>query len=141
MRRTVNQPLIALLLIATGAAQACELVVIDAWIRPAPPTTQTRAAYLSLENNGTSVCRITAATSASFRSVSLHRTTIVDGIARMRPLNNTEIEPGEVLAMEPGGIHLMLTGMPSDALAPIRVALQLEDGASIETELRLEVRP
>jgi copper(I)-binding protein len=133
--------MLAATLIAGGTASACELEVVDAWIRPAPPTTGMRAAYITLHNIGSEACRITGASSDSFRSVSIHRTITEDGVSRMRPLGDAVIEPGATLAMEPGGVHVMLMGRPADPQAPVTVNLQLEDGETLGIELRLEVSP
>jgi periplasmic copper chaperone A len=134
--------LIALLVLANPAtARACEIEVVDAWIRPAPPGVDRRAAYVTLRNSGTETCRMMSVSSPSFRSVSIHRTQIVDGIARMRRLGEVEIAPGGMLSMAPGGIHLMLMGRPPDPQAPIELDVTFSDGDHLPIELRLEVSP
>ncbi|MCH7929379.1 MAG: copper chaperone PCu(A)C [Proteobacteria bacterium] len=97
--------LVVLVLLAIGVdAQACEIDVVDAWIRPAPPGTRVRAAYVTLRNAGVETCHVTGVTSESFRSVSLHRTVIVDGVAR-------------IVSREPEGESVRLAFAVPDALS------------------------
>jgi copper(I)-binding protein len=89
----------ALAVLASAPAAACaDLVVADAWIREAPPGAMS-VAYAKLTNRGKRAVTLTGA--------GLHRTIIVDGMARMRE-GTLEIAPGAHAALEPGGWHLML---------------------------------
>jgi copper(I)-binding protein len=59
----------------------------------------------------------------------------------MRPIGSIEIPAGDALAMEPGGIHLMLTGLAKPLKVGERLLLTLtfERAGSIAVEA--EVRP
>jgi copper(I)-binding protein len=67
-----------------------------------------RAVYLALTNNTNEAIHITRVTSDAFASVSLHETSIEDGIARMRPMPRLEIPAGETVQLQRGGKHVML---------------------------------
>jgi copper(I)-binding protein len=97
----------ALAVLASAPAAACaDLVVADAWIREAPPGAMS-VAYAKLTNRGKRAVTLTGARSEAFGGAGLHRTIIVDGMARMRE-GTLEIAPGAHAALEPGGWHLML---------------------------------
>ena len=77
-----------------------------------PVTGGETAAYLRLWNSGEEVDTLTAVDLAGFGRVSLHRTTIDDGLSRMEPETSVVIGPGELVALEPGGVHAMVEGLP-----------------------------
>jgi periplasmic copper chaperone A len=59
----------------------------------------------------------------------VHRTEIVDGIARMREVSMLHVEAGQTLEFAPNGMHLMLIGLNKP----------LVDGQSFELDLLFEV--
>ncbi|MGB1580150.1 MAG: copper chaperone PCu(A)C, partial [Nevskiales bacterium] len=102
---------LALLLSACGKTQnqACSsLVVSDAWIRSLPPGPTVTAGYLQIENHGEATVTLSSFSSADFERVELHETRDLDGQLQMRAITGLEIAPGDILAMRPGGKHLML---------------------------------
>lgn len=122
-------------LCASGAAAAAgTLAVEQAWIRAAPPGVPMLAGYADLRNTGDAPLRISAVESAAFGSVSLHETTVVDGVSRMRELPGLAIDAGASVRLEPGGKHLMLMEprQPVDARAPISLRFVLEDGRRVD---------
>lgn len=99
--------LLAACLAGTAPAGA-DLQVNNPWIREAPPVATVHAAYLTLENTGTTPVVIESVSSPDFGRVEIHRSEVVDGIARMFPVGRLEIPPGGSVALAPGGYHLML---------------------------------
>ncbi len=100
---------LGLLLVVGGTAQAEGLEVHDAWVRLPPPGTNT-AGYLELRNTADESVRIVGVESAAAQRVEMHRTAVKDGVARMRPVDAIEVPAGGRVALEPGGLHLMLIG-------------------------------
>jgi copper(I)-binding protein len=121
---------------AGAAAAAGTLAVEQGWIRAAPPGVPMLAGYADLRNGGDAPVRISAVESAAFGSVSLHETTVVDGVSRMRELPGLAIDAGATVRLAPGGKHLMLMEprQPVDARAPVRLSFVLEDGRRIDAE-------
>lgn len=120
-----------------GTAQAAgQLVVEDAWIRAAPPAAAMRAGYATLRNTGDAPLVVRGAASAAFGDVSMHATTIENGMARMRELGRIPLAAGESVTLEPGGKHLMLMRPVREVGTGARVSIQfeIEDGSSIEAE-------
>jgi len=120
-----------------GTAQAAgNLVVEDAWIRTAPPAAAMRAGYAILRNAGDAPLVVRGALSEDFGDVSIHATTIENGMARMRELARIPLAAGESVTLEPGGKHLMLMRpvreLEAGAKAVIR--FEIEDGSTAEAE-------
>jgi copper(I)-binding protein len=61
--------------------------------------------------------------------VQVHRTEILDGIARMREVAVLHVDAGQTLEFAPNGMHLMLMGLK----AP------LVEGQKFDLELQFEV--
>lgn len=100
------------------------------------------AAYLSITNNGKVAEALLAASSPVAARVEFHQTTIVDGMARMRPLSEVEIAPGATVRIAPGGIHLMLVDLKAPLTPGTTVPLTLEFRVAgrITVELNVEAR-
>lgn len=96
------------MLLAWGAHAQEALQVEDAWIRAAPPGVSTTAGYMVLRNSGPATITLTGAESPDFGRLMLHRTVIEEGQARMVHQMAIPIAPGESVAFEPGGYHIML---------------------------------
>lgn len=123
--------------LAAGTAHAAgQLVVEDAWIRSAPPAAAMRAGYAILRNTGDAPLIIRGAASEAFGDVSLHATTIENGMARMRELGRIPLAAGESVTLEPGGKHLMLMRpvREVDTGARATIRFEIEDGSSVEAE-------
>ncbi len=80
----------------------------DAWVRAAPPGSGVFAAYLTLHNGSREPGALVAVSSPQFARAELHRSTIADGVARMEAVDRVEIPARGSVALEPGGLHLML---------------------------------
>lgn len=130
----------ALALAACGPATGDDVRFSDAWMRAAPPTANVLAGYFVVENPGEAPRSVTGVTSPVAARVEIHETVEIDGLARMRSLETIDIPPGERVALEPGGMHLMFMGpvrVPA-AGETVSVVLVFADGST--RELLLEVR-
>lgn len=109
------------------------IVVRDAWMREAPPGAQVLAAYLTLENPGSKADKLVAVRGPDFDKIEIHATEIRAGVARMIALDALPIPPHAVVALAPGGYHLMLHH-PRRALAAgmsTRLELRFDSGARL----------
>lgn len=118
--------LLSALLASPVMAQPLE--VNDAWVRQAPPTAKVLAAYMTLNNPGPQAIIVSGASSPQFEHVEIHRTEVVDGVARMIPQQQLKLPPAGIVVLEPGGLHLMLI----DAKQP------LAEGDKVRIDLRLD---
>jgi len=128
--------------LASVAYAEQDLAFEAAWIRALPPGMKMTAGFGLLRNDGAQAIELSAFSSPQFGDVSLHRTELVEGLSRMREVPSLKLAPGETIALEPGGYHLMLM-MP---VAPIavdeRITLDIsaEDGRVFRFELPVERR-
>jgi len=126
----------------TGMTRAGQegLAFEAAWIRAMPPGMSMTAGYGRFRNTGAEVVELLSYSSPEFGEVTLHRTEIVDGVSRMRDVSVLPIPPGEAVALEPGGYHLMLMA-PEAPLAEGRlVTLQVfaKDGSMFRFEVPVQ---
>ena len=99
--------LACVLLAACGSPQP-PLVASDVEITRPMPGRHMSAGYFVLTNTTDSPIRITAAASPQFGMVEMHETTIEDGIARMREIEELVVPANSSVTFERGGKHLML---------------------------------
>ena len=118
------------------------LVIGHPWSRPTAPGRPVAVAYLSITNNGTAADALISASTPQATSVQMHQTSLSEGMARMRPLEELAIAPGKTVKIEPGGIHLMLVGLNGPLLAGSTVPLTLvfRTAGSITVQLNIEDR-
>lgn len=97
------------------------------------------AGYGQIRNDCREAVVVVAAGSKAFGDVSLHETTLVDGVSRMRAVERLPIAAGATVALKPGGLHLMLMQpevvLKEGAQLPLR--LSLEDGRKVDGTLQV----
>lgn len=121
--------LLALLLIPSLAR--AELLLEDGWIQNLPPSVPVRAGYLTISNPSASAARIVGLRGEAFTHIEIHRSTMKDGTMQMESLPALEIEAGETLRLEPGGLHLMMhPRQPTRPGDSFRVIVEFGDGAT-----------
>lgn len=127
----------------SGCSQpATEPVFEEAWIRAIPPGIKMTAGFGKLHNGTASAINIESFSSPFFRSVSLHRSEVVEGVNRMEEVDGYKLCVGETLDLAPGGYHLMLM-MPLQSIVNGQVVpLQLlaADGSTYTFDVAVEKR-
>ncbi len=99
--------IISFLLISFNAF-AGDIMVKDAWVREAPPTSKTTAAYLQLHNHTNSNIQLLKAESPQFNKVEIHNTIIENNVAKMVEIEKLEIPKNQMIELKPKGLHIML---------------------------------
>jgi copper(I)-binding protein len=115
--------------LATFPAFAGELTVTNAWSRSTPPGVTVGVVYFTLKNDTGKSDRLLKLSTSVATKVEVHRTEVLDGIARMREVAVLHLDAGQTLEFQPGGMHVMLMGLKQ----PLVV------GKSYELELLFEV--
>ncbi len=120
---------LALFLAACGpkGSGATEIRVADAWARATAPDKKATAAYFTIANSGGAHDALVAVAS-SIGPAEVHSTSMDGGIMRMRKLDRLAIPKGATVKLEPGGTHVMLTGL----VEPVKV------GGNVDLTLRFE---
>ena len=98
-----------------AAAQMTPLVVQNAWMRQVPGG-DTAAVYLVLRNTSVQPVIVIGVRSPAATNVMIHETSTVGSQSRMRMHEKLVIAPGQSVAFEPGGLHVMLSGMKKSLL-------------------------
>lgn len=131
--------LVAMLLASSALAQP-PVTVSDEWVRATPPGSRMTAGYLTLHNGASRDITLVAITSPQFERVELHRTTLVDDVARMEKVESLELPAGGQVELAPGGLHLMLIGLRRELGEGDEVLLHLVFDDGWEVEVVAQVR-
>lgn len=123
---------------AAAAEPAC-VTVREGWVRLPPGAMPMAAGYGTIRNDCRSAVVVVGAGSKAFGDVSLHETTVVEGISRMREVERLPIAAGGTVELKPGGLHLMLM-QPEVALkegTQVPLRLTLGDGRKVDATLQV----
>ncbi len=130
----------AILALASGVL-ANDVMVMSGFARAsATPQAKSAAAYISLENRGPEADRLLSVATDRAAMAHLHDTKTVDGIASMKPVEALDLAPGQSVAMKPGGLHIMLTGLraPLQKGSKLNLELSFEKAGKITVEVPIE---
>jgi len=110
-------------------AEACAPKVHDGWVRLVPGGGMD-AGYAVIDNPCSTPAIITGATSPSYADVSVHESTMANGMSQMRPVDALRIDPKSQVELKPGSYHLMLMAprMRPKAGQRVTILFQLQDG-------------
>jgi copper(I)-binding protein len=125
-----------LLLHEANFAQQASLLVRDAWVREAPASRPTSAAYMTIQNESDREAVIVSASTPAARTVELHEMRDEDGRMKMRKVDRVVVAAHGRVDLRPGGLHIMLfelTG-PLVARTTMPFTLTLADGRSVKVE-------
>jgi periplasmic copper chaperone A len=129
--------LLSCLLAGSAFAADCLPTLRDGWLRVPPGGMQMMlAGFGRIENRCTAAATIVGAHSAAFAGASVHRTSLVDGISRMREVPELRVAAHGAAVFEPGALHLMLM-QPGKPLKPgdhVAIEFRLQDGRHFRGE-------
>lgn len=114
---------------ACGDEAKPPLVASDIVIIESIPGGRMSAGYFSLRNNTNVAIRISKITSPEFETVEIHESTLENGIAKMRRIEELSIPANSSVTLENGGKHLMLM-RPTAAIETVALSFY-SDGAVI----------
>ena len=118
-----------LLLFSCNAAdETPQLEWRDGWVRALPPGSSMTAAYGEIWNTSQETIILDAFDSNAFASVSMHQSIIEEGVSRMQQQVNVQIAAGEMLQLQPGGMHLMLMGADRNVVAGGEIVIAVISG-------------
>jgi copper(I)-binding protein len=140
MKRGLLMSLILPAALIAGFASAAGMKLESAWARTSPPGAQVAAVYLRIDNTGGKSDRLLTIRSDVAASAEVHRTTVVEGIARMRPVSTLHVGADEIVAFEPGGLHVMLFGLKQPLLAGQTFQVELGFELSGKQKVTVKVR-
>lgn len=104
----VKTSFIALCVLATSVVSAEMPHIQNVTINPTPPGAKVGVAFLNIHNPTDEELTLTKVSSSVIGRVEIHRTEIVDDVAKMRKMDNVSVESQESVAFTHGGYHIML---------------------------------
>jgi copper(I)-binding protein len=143
MRQFLAGSVLLVLAVATAYAhdyRAGEIHIDHPWARASIGAAKAGAAYMTLTNEGTEPDRLLAASVEVAEKAELHTTRMEDGVMRMRQVEAIELAPGESVAIEPGGLHIMMIGLKAPLAEGERfpMTLTFEKAGEVEVEVAVQ---
>jgi hypothetical protein len=126
--------------LAALPALAGGLAVTGAWSRSTPPVAKVGVVYFTLSNDTRKSDRLLKLSTPVASKAEVHRTEVLDGIARMREVAILHVDAGQTLEFGPGGMHVMLTGLKQPLAAGTAFDLELLFEIAGPRKVRVEVR-
>lgn len=84
------------------------VALMNAWVREAHPDAAVNGGYMTLINVGSEDVTLVGLESPAFEKAEIHEMAHVDGLMKMRRLDEVVVPAGGQARFEPGGRHLML---------------------------------
>jgi hypothetical protein len=149
MKHSLPAAIAAAIAIAVAASLAAsahdytfgDLVIIHPHAPATAPGAPTGAGYLTISNEGAAADRLLAVSAVFAAGAKIHRTTMKNDIMRMRPVEGgLELPAGDIVELEPGGYHIMFTGLEGPLADGERrtVTLTFERAGTVEIEFHVE---
>lgn len=88
-----------------------ELTIEHPWAPASIGAAKAGAAYMKVVNEGETPDLLISVSSPVAEHAKLHTHMVEGGIAKMRPVEAVEVNPGAPAILEPGGLHVMLMGL------------------------------
>jgi copper(I)-binding protein len=126
------RPLALALLLLPTAALAGEVKVENPMVPLAPPGAMAHAAYMTLTNTGETPMELVGAKAEGYGMTHIHLSEVKNDIATMSAVEQVAIAPGQTVAFEHGGLHLMLMrpdGTKSEG-DQVPITLEFSDGST-----------
>jgi len=127
-------------LLAALPALAGELTVTNAWSRSTPPVAKVGVVYFTLKNDTGKSDRLLKLSTPVATKVEVHRTEVLDGIARMREVAVLHVDAGKTIEFQPGGMHVMLMGLKKPLVGGMTYDLDLLFEVAGPRKVRVTVR-
>lgn len=115
------------------------------WVAEPPPGVDVAAAYGVITCHCDTTDRLVSVAVGGAAKSELHATTSGDdGVVAMRRLDDgIAIDPGTPLVLEPGGLHIMITGLEERPMAGDRIPVTLvfEKAGAVDVVFPVAARP
>lgn len=120
-------------------AEGNVVAVMNAWIRESRTGSRTNAGYFTLVNVDDADVVLTAVECDAFERVEIHEMAKVDGLRRMRRIEELVVPGGGLALLKPGGKHLMLINAREPIVDGKEIDLTLRFSSGREQPIRLKV--
>lgn len=116
--------------------------VSQPWVRATVPHQPSTGAFMQLQS--TAPLQLIAVDSPVAKTVELHEMRLENDIMRMRQVAGIALPPGQPVALQPGGYHVMLIGLHQPVTAgqqvPLTLTFETVQGERLTHVVQAEVR-
>jgi copper(I)-binding protein len=151
--RLVSIALVALLVAACSGSSG-GITIRDAWSRPSPAVAGAGAAYMVIENTGSSADALIGGSSDVATAVEVHETVDMSSampgasdsgmggspMMGMQKIDRLEIAPGGKVELKPGSYHVMLIGLKRELQVGETIEITLTFEKAGDVKVQAEVR-
>lgn len=120
--------------------QENSLRVTGAWARPVILQNRPGAAYFTIRNESDQADKLIRVSSLLVARIEMHENSQLDGVMRMRRVQDIPVGAHSTTKVEPGGYHLMLFGLKKKLAVGDELPLILTFVNAGEIEVRARVR-
>jgi copper(I)-binding protein len=127
---------------AGEAAKVGTVRILDAWARTSDDVSNSSAVYMSLETTGDRPDRLLAAGTPAAEDAELRTYWLEGCFVHRPPVSAIELAPGGPTVLDPGGLHIMLSGLRKKLVEGETIALSLsfETAGTVEIEVPVQGR-
>jgi len=138
MRSLLLLGVLAALPAAPALAQPPSVQIADARARATAPGQIVGAAYATLTSPAAD--RLVGAETPVAARAEVHTMTMDGAVMRMRPVDSVPLPAGQAVALAPGGLHIMLTGLkaPLKAGQDFPLTLRFEHAPPLTVAVHVE---
>ncbi len=123
-----------------AATQAQHITVSGAWIRLLPASLPA-GGFVTLQNDSDQAATLHGASSASYGSIMLHKSSTDGGMGRMEMVDSLAVPAHGKAALSPGGYHLMMMDAAKPLAVGDKVKVTLVFGDGSKSQVEFAVKP
>jgi len=124
------------------AAIAGDVTVSEPWVRGTVAAQKATGAFMGL--TAAKPMRLVGASSPAAPAVEVHEMSMENDVMKMRPVAGIDLPAGQMVALKPGGYHIMLMGLTAPlhagASVPLTLSFEAADGTREEVQIEAPVR-
>ena len=124
-----------------GEGTTGSVKISAAWTRATPNGATVGAGYMTITNSGSTPDRLVSGASEVSSRFEIHEMSMDKGVMRMRPMaQGLEIKPGDTVALEPGGNHIMFVGLKQPLMQGdhVKATLTFEKAGNVKVDFTVE---
>lgn len=127
---------------AGEATEVGDVLILDAWALAQHETSSSGSVYMTLETVGGQADRLVGAATPAAEKVELRTYWLEGCFVHGHSVEAIEIAPGRQTVLDPGGLHIMLTGLPQALVegSTIPLTLTFEQAGTVDIDVPVSAR-
>lgn len=139
----MKKMILAALIACASLTAFAQITVTDPWIRATVPHQQATGAFMQLVSGQDA--RLLAVASPVANVAEIHEMKLENDIMKMRQIDALALPAQKPVALQPGGLHIMLMGLKRQVregeAIPLTLTFEGKDNKREVIELKVPVRP